>query len=73
MLATAVTLALFGFAFLVLAKMLRANSRKMVAAFAGHSWASQNSVSARPVTLRFSPRYPESRPTRARPELRAAA
>lgn len=73
MLATALTLALFGFAALMLAGMVRADSRKILAAFAGRSWASQNAASIRPVAVRFNPRYPECRPMRVRPELRAAA
>jgi len=73
MLAIAMTLALFGFAVFALAGMVRAEGHKMLAAFEGQSWASRHSGSARPVILRFSPHYPESRPMRARPELRAAA
>jgi hypothetical protein len=73
MLAIAVTLALFGFAFLALVGMVRTEGQKMLAAFEGHSWASQQPSSARAVTLRFSPHYPVSRPRRASPELRVAA
>lgn len=73
MLAIAVTLALFGFAVLALVGMVRAEGEKMLAAFEGQSWASRHSGSAGAATLRFSPHYPVSRPTRVRPELRVAA
>jgi len=73
MFAIAVTLALFGFAALMLASMVRAEGRKMMAAMEGRSWASRQSASAGPVTLRLSPRYPASRPMRAQAGLRAAA
>jgi hypothetical protein len=73
MLAIAVTLVLFGFTVLALAAMVRAEGSKMLAAFEGHSWASRRSSPTMPVTLRFNPRYPESRAMRARLELRAAA
>ena len=72
MLATVAALALFGFATLMLAGMLRTEGRKMLAALRGQSWAARQSAMP-PVTVRFSPRYPASRPMRARPALRAAA
>ena len=72
MLATVAALALFGFATLMLAGMLRKEGRKMLAALRGQSWAARQSAMP-PVTARFSPRYPASRPMRARPALRAAA
>jgi len=73
MLATAATIALFGFALFLLAQFGRRDGRKIAAALAGNSWLSQPPASMRPVTVRFSQRYPESRPVRARPALRAAA
>ena len=73
MFATAATLALLGFAIAMLAGMLRSEGRKIVAALQGNSWTSQPPLSVRPMTVRFSPRYPASRPLRARPAMRAAA
>ena len=73
MLAIVTTLALFGFAILSLAGMVRAEGRKIRAALQGNSWASQQSSSVRPITVRFSQRYPASRPMRAQPAMRAAA
>ena len=73
MLAIVTTLALFGFAILSLAGMVRADGRKILAALHGNSWASQQSASVRPVTIRFSQRYSASRPMRAQPAMRAAA
>lgn len=72
MLATVTALALFGFAILMLAGMLRTEGRKMIAALRGQSWAARQS-SIPPVTVRFSPRYPASRQMRAQPAWRAAA
>ena len=72
MLATATALALFGFAILMLAGMLRTEGRKILAALRGQSWAAQQSAIP-PVSVRFSPRYPASRPMRATLALRAAA
>ena len=73
MLATVTTLVLFAFAILTLAGMVRSEGRKMLAALQGDRWAARQPTSVRPVTVRFSQRYPASRPMRARPELRAAA
>ena len=73
MLATAVTIALFGFVALLLGGMLRVEGKKMLAALQGQSWASRHSAPGQVVTIRVSPRYPASRPVRARPALRAAA
>ena len=73
MLATALTLALTGFAVAMLAGLLRHDGRKIVAALQGRSWAAEPPFATRPVTVRLSPRYPASRPMRALPELRAAA
>ena len=72
MLATVTVLALFGFAILMLAGMLRTEGRKMIAALRGQSWAARH-FSIPPVTVRFSPRYPASRQMRAQPAWRAAA
>jgi len=72
MFAIAVTLALFGFTVAMLASMATRDGQKILAALQGQSWATQPPVSARPLTLRVSPRYPASRPVRAQP-LRAAA
>lgn len=73
MLAIAVTLALFGFAVAMLAQLVRNDGPKIVAALQGHSWTAQPPLSARPVTVRVSQRYPASRPVRAQPAWRAAA
>ena len=73
MLAIVTTLAVFGFAALMLASMVRLDGSKMLAALKGESWTAQQSASTRPVIVRFSPRYPTSRPMRVRPALRAAA
>ena len=73
MLAIVTTLAVFGFAVAMLARMARLDGQKMLAALKGQSWAAQHSASVRPVTVRFSPLYPALRPLRARPALRAAA
>ena len=72
MLAALATLALFGFALAMPVEMLRRDGRKILAALQGHSWSSQPQ-SPRPVTVRFSQRYPVAQPLRARPSLRAAA
>ncbi len=72
MLATVTTLALLGFAILVLAGMVRIDGRKMLAALEGQSWAARQSAIP-PMMVRFNPRYPASRPMRAAPALRAAA
>jgi len=72
MFATLVTLMLFGFAAGMLAQMVRRDGRKMVAALQGNSWTAEPPA-MRPVTVRFSARYPVMRPMRAQPALRAAA
>ena len=72
MLATVTALALFGFAILMLAGMLRTEGRKMFDALRGQSWTARQS-SIPPVTVRFSPRYPASRQIRVTLALRAAA
>jgi hypothetical protein len=72
MLAALATLALFGFALAMLTEMLRRDGRKILAALQGRSWISEPQ-SPRPVTVRFSHRYPATQPLRARPLLRAAA
>ena len=72
MLATVTTLALLGFAILMLAGMLRIEGSKILAALQGQSWAARQSAIPA-MTVRFSPRYPASRPMRAAPALRAAA
>ena len=71
MLATALTLALFGLVTAILVNLVRQNGRKIVAALEGRSWTAQPPVSKRPVTVRFSPRYRAAEPVR--PALRAAA
>ena len=73
MLATAVTLALLGFAIAMIVELVRDEGKKMLAALKGKSWAAEPPLSLRPVTVRFSQRYPASRPVRARPAWRAAA
>ena len=73
MLAIAVTLALFGFAVSMLVAMVRRDSCKIVAALQGNSPTALPPRSVRPVTIRFSQRYPASRPMRIQPALRAAA
>lgn len=73
MLATAVTLALLGFAATILADLFRDHGQKIMAALKGRSWISQPPLLARPITVRLNQRYPASRPMRAQPEWRAAA
>jgi hypothetical protein len=73
MFAIVATLALLGFAILMLARMFQAERSKMAAALQGHSWASQHFASVGPVTVRLSPRYSASRPMRTQPAMRAAA
>jgi len=71
MLATALTLALLGLVTAVLVDLIQQNGRKIAAALEGRSWTAQPPVSARPATVRFSPRYRAAEP--AQPALRAAA
>jgi hypothetical protein len=71
MLAPALTLALFGFVTAVLVDLIQQNGRKIAAALDGQSWTAQPPVSARPVTVRLSPRCRAAEPVR--PVLRAAA
>lgn len=73
MFAIAVTLALFTFAAAMLVAMVRRDANRIIVALQGNSLAARPSCSVRPVTMRFSPRYPASQPMRARPALRAAA
>jgi len=73
MLAIALTLALLGLVMAVLVDLIQQNGAKIVAALEGRSWTAQPPVSARPMTVRFSPRYMEERPARLAPALRAAA
>lgn len=73
MLATAAILAIILFAVAMLADLVRDDGRKILAALKGQSWAAQRPPAARPITIRFSQRYPEMRALRARPEWRAAA
>lgn len=73
MFATAATLALFGFSVAMIVKMARNDGQKIVAALQGHSWTAERPLLIRPVTIRFSQRYPASRPVRAQPAWRAAA
>lgn len=73
MLATVATIAMFGFAVAMLVEFVRRDGAKIHAALSGNSWLAQPPASVRPVTVRFSQRYPASRPMRARPALRAAA
>jgi len=72
MLATLATLALFGFALATLAQILRQDGLKILAALKGHSWTSEPN-GPRPMTLRFSRRFPVDHSLQARPALRAAA
>jgi hypothetical protein len=73
MFAIAVSLGLLGFVVAFFATTARNDGAKMLAALRGESWASQPAAIVRPVSVRFSQRYPASRPMRARPALRAAA
>jgi hypothetical protein len=57
----------------MLAGFARNDGAKILAALSGNSWLAQPPASVRPVTVRFSQRYPASQPMRARPEMRAAA
>jgi hypothetical protein len=63
-----------GVAAAALAAIALDDADKILAALAGRSFLSREN-SVRPVTVRFSPRYParDQRPVRALPELRAAA
>ena len=72
MLATALTLALLGLVTAVLVDLFQQNALKIAAALEGRSWTAQPTVSARPMTVRFSPRYTAERRVLA-PALRAAA
>ncbi len=73
MIATALTLVLIGIVIAALAHTLGDNGGKIIAALHGQSCLTEPPMSVRPVTVRFSQRYPAVRPIRARPELRAAA
>ena len=73
MFVAALTLALFGLVAFMLAELVRHDGNKILAALQGQSWTAEPPHPVRPVTVRFSPRYPAARPVRALPELRAAA
>jgi hypothetical protein len=69
MLATAVTLAVIGFAVRALAELARNDGTKIIAAFQGRSWAAKPRPD-RPIVVRLSSNKAEAP---AWPELRAAA
>ncbi len=73
MLAIVATLALLTFAAGFLFELVRHDGGKILAALQGRSWLAERPMSARPVTVRYSPRYPATRPMRAQAEWRAAA
>ena len=73
MLTITLTLALTGFAVAMLARLVRHDGRKIMAALQGRSWAAEPPYATRPVTVRFSPRYPVSQPVCVHPALRVAA
>ena len=73
MLATAVTLALFGFVLSLVVDVMRRDGRKIIAALDGHSWTAEPSQ-GRPLTIRFNPQRTEAvLEPRWQPVLRAAA
>ena len=72
MLATAVTLALFGLALMLVIDVMRRDGAKIAAALEGRSWTARP-ASGRPVTIRFSPRCTAAEPVRMPAGLRAAA
>jgi hypothetical protein len=72
MLAALATLVLFAFTLVTLAEILRRDGLKILAALKGHSWISEPN-DPRPMTVRFSQRYPVAQPLQAQPALRAAA
>lgn len=71
--ATALTLVLIAFLATMLAELARQDGGKIYAALQGRSWASGPPLPARPVTVRFSPRYTAMQPALAQSALRAAA
>jgi hypothetical protein len=71
--ATALTLALIGFVTSTLAALARQNGPKIVAALQGRSNASESSLPAYSVMVRFSPRYTAARPEQLKSSLRVAA
>lgn len=73
MLAIAATLIISAVVIGVFADMIRNDGRKILAALEGRSWAAEQRVSLRPVTVRFSPRGSPPQHVRAQPEWRAAA
>ena len=73
MIVAALTITLFGLVAMMLAKIVSDDAGKIAAALQGRSWVSEPPSPVRPVTVRYSPRYPVSRPVRVAPELRAAA
>lgn len=73
MLVAAITLSLLGLVAATLFNIVGSDIEKILAALQGRSWKSEPPSPVRPVTVRYSPRYPVSRPVRVVPELRAAA
>ena len=71
--ATALTLALIGFVASMLNDLARRDGVKIVAALQGRSASAGSPLPARPMTVRFSPRYTGARPEPVRTALRAAA
>ena len=73
MLATAVTLALFGFVLTLVVDVMRQEGRKILAALEGRSWAA-GPGQGKPVMIRFNPQRTEAvLDPRWQPVLRAAA
>ena len=73
MLATVLTLALLAAVLATIVRMVRHDGRKIIAALKGQSWIAAPPTPLRPVTVRFSQRYPATRALRVPPAWRAAA
>ena len=72
MLATAVTLAFFGFILTMVVDVIRRDGRKIAAAMQGRSWTAQPAA-GRPVTVRFNQPRKVVEHSPLQPVLRAAA
>jgi hypothetical protein len=73
MTAMLVSIAMFIAPLALLGWMIRRDLAKITAALRGESWTANPEPTFRPVTVRFSPRYPSAQPVRAQPQWRAAA
>lgn len=72
MLATALTLVLFGFVLTLVIDVIRRDGRKIVAALEGRSLVAEPTPN-RPVTVRFNQPRRAAEPVQVWPALRAAA